>query len=270
MTAIEQTVYDFRRFDLLASGDSMIHRLDGRAKVLVTLVFSLTVVSFDRYTFSALLPFLLFPVVITVAAALPTGFMLRKTLLVALLALAIGIGNPLFDREIRIWVGEIGISGGWLSSASLLFRSFLTISAALLLIATTRFTTICTSLERLGLPAVLVRQFQLMYRYLFVLADETIRVLRARELRSSGRAGGGLRAFSSLVGHLLLRSWERSERLHLAMLCRGGYGSVVPRRPDRFDRASWLYLLGWLSCFVLFRLYDLPQAVGGGILLLYR
>ena len=63
MASIHGAVLDLKRLDLLANGHSAIHRLDARAKVLVTLVFIICVVSCGRYELAALFPFFIFPAV---------------------------------------------------------------------------------------------------------------------------------------------------------------------------------------------------------------
>lgn len=265
---IDNSIMDFRQLDLLAGGDSVIHRLDPRTKVLVTLAFIIAVVSFDRYALGALLPFVLFPVATMAIANLPVGFFAAKVMLVSLVAVAIGIFNPLLDSQVLVRTGNVGISAGWVSFGSIILRSALTITAALLLTATTGFSAICQALGRLGMPEVFVRQLQFMYRYLFVLTEEAQRMARARELRSFGKGGQGIRALSSMVGHLLLRTWERAERIHIAMRCRGFNGRMAASCSTGFGLVDLLFLLGWITLFTLLRLYDLPRLIGDTIMTL--
>lgn len=262
MSVIEGSMLDFRRLDLLAMEDSVIHRLDPRSKVLATVAFILFVISFDRYTFSALLPFAIFPLVLMAVANLPVRFIAGKVLTVSLFALAIGIFNPLLDRQIIVQIGGTGISGGWISFGSIILRSALTVSAALILTATTGLAALCQALERLGLPTLFVRQLTFMYRYLFVLAEESQRMSNARELRSCRGKGMGIRPYTSMVGHLLLRTWERAERIHLAMLCRGYDRNMVRRHNAGLGWWDLSFLLGWIALFVLLRSYDVPRLLG--------
>jgi cobalt/nickel transport system permease protein len=105
-----------------------------------------------------------------------------------------------------------------------------------------------------------------MYRYLFVLSEEALRMVRARELRSCRNRGMGIGPLSSMVGHLLLRTWERAERIHMAMLCRGFSGETVQRPAAAFGRGDLFFLLGWGTLFLLFRLYDIPRLAGDVII----
>jgi len=263
MLAIDGGFLDFRRLDLLAMGESSLHRLDPRAKVLTTLVFILCVVSFDRYAVSALLPFLVFPTIMLTVGNLPVGYILRKILVVVPFALLVGLFNPLFDRQVVWQLGTLELAGGWVSCLSILMRAVLAASAAITLVAVTGFPALCGALEKLGMPQVFAVQLQFLYRYIFILTDEGARTARARQLRDFGRRPG-LRQFGSLAGHLLLRTWERAERIHAAMLARGFTGVVrTARRNRRFGRAELFFMTGWCGLFILLRLFNAPQLLGG-------
>jgi cobalt/nickel transport system permease protein len=262
MAKIDTHFFDFGYLDKLSYQQSPIHQLDPRAKLVTTLVFITTVVSFGKYEISALLPYLLFPVVMCALGDIPPGYLLKKILLVSPFALLIGIFNPLMDRAILINLGGWDITGGWVSFLSILLRFLLTVGAALILIAVTGFNAVCMGLEKLGTPRVFVVQLMFLYRYIFVLVDEASRMIRARSLRSFGRNGAGLRIFGNLVGHLLLRTMDRAQRVHLAMRCRGFDGKIYILKPLKIGPKEIFFVLGWSALFVSMRLYNLPQVVG--------
>ncbi len=262
MISINAAVVDLKRLDLLADSDSPIHTLDARAKVLITFVFIVSVVSFGKYELARLLPFLIFPAVMITLSGLPPMYMARKTALISPFVLMVGLFNPVFDRAVLFHIGQTGISGGWISLVSLLIRSLLTVGAAFILVGTTGFTAVCQALERLGIPRLFAVQLLFLHRYLFVLADETGRASRARELRSCGRKGLGVSSFGSLAGHLLLRTWQRAERIHTAMLSRGFVGEFHAHRQSRFGVSELCFLLGWSSFFVALRTIDITGVLG--------
>jgi len=270
MASIHSAVLDLKRLDLLANGNSTIHRLDARAKVLVTVVFILCVVSYNRYELAALFPFFIFPVVMISLAGLPTAFILRKIILLCPFVLAVGIFNPVFDREILLQLGPLGISGGWISFASILARSVLTVGAAFILVGVTGFTAVCQALERLGMPQVFAVQLLFLYRYIFVLTEESGRASRARELRSCGKKGQGIRSFGSLTGHLLLRTWQRAERIHMAMLARGFTGEFHACRQSRIGAPEIRFVLIWSTLFIFLRLQNASQLLGSLIIVSYK
>lgn len=270
MAKIEASFFDISHFDTLARGDSAIHGLDPRAKVITTLAFIFTVVSFGKYEIAALIPFCLFPVALVALADLPVGYLMKKLLVAAPFAFFIGIFNPLFDQQVLLELGGVSISGGWVSFGSILLRFVLTVFAALVLIATTGFTGVCSALERLGAPRAFALQLLFLYRYLFVLVEEALRMNRARTLRSFKGRGMEMKTFGHLVGQLLLRTIDRAQRIHQAMLCRGFDGEVHQLRPRRFGRPEFLFTLGWCTLFATLRLVPLPHLVGRLIMELIR
>lgn len=262
MARIETALRDLNRIDLLAGGDSSIHRLDPRAKVLVTLVYIITVVSFSRYEISGLIPFAIFPLVMVAVSGLPPEIVTRKLLLVLPFAALVGLFNPLFDREPVLALGSLTVSGGWVSFLSIILRAALTVGAALVLVAVTGFIGVCLALQRFGVPRAFVVQLLFLYRYIFVLGDEGIRMSRARELRSFAGRGMGLKAHGSLLGSLLLRTWDRAERIHMAMLSRGFRGEFHVRRECSFGRRELAFTAGWCLLFMLLRFVNVPHLIG--------
>lgn len=262
MATIHDAVLDIKRLELLAHGDSPLHCLDARAKVLVTILFIILVVSFDRYQVAPLLPFSLFPAVMIARSGIPPLFVAKKTALLCPLILVIGIFNPLFDRTVLIEIGPWAISGGWISLASMLLRTLLTISAALILVGTTGFTAVCQALEKLGMPQVFAVQLLFLYRYLFVLTEEAARTTRARDLRSFGERGAGVAIFGSQIGHLLLRTWQRAERIHMAMLARGFAGAFHAHGMSAFMGRDILFIIGWSVLLLFLRMENGSYLIG--------
>jgi cobalt/nickel transport system permease protein len=258
-------LFDLGRLDRLATQESPIHSLDPRAKLVTTLVFLVCVVSFGKYEVSALLPFFVFPVVLATLGGLPLGYLARRVLTVAPFAFFVGIFNPFLDRQPLFFQGPNAVSGGWVSFASILVRFTLTVGAAFTLIATTSFHGVCLALARLGTPRVMANQLLFLYRYLFVLGDEAVRLVRARALRSFGGRGMGMRIYGHILGHLLLRSLARAQRVHLAMCCRGFDGEIHLSRRLKLGRREAAFTLGWSAVFVALRLYNVPQLVGGAL-----
>lgn len=257
MISISAAVIDLKRLELLADSDSPIHALDARAKVLVTFIFIIAVVSCSRYEITRLLPFFIFPAVMIGRAGLPPLYIARKIAMISPFLLMVGLLNPFFDRAVLYQIGRLDISGGWISLLSLFIRSLLTVGAAFILVGTTGFTAVCQALERLGIPQIFAVQLLFLQRYIFVLADETGRASRARELRSIGRKGLGVASFGSLVGHLLLRTWQRAERIHAAMLARGFVGRFHAHRQSRFGVSEIRFLFGWAILFIALRTLDI-------------
>jgi cobalt/nickel transport system permease protein len=253
---------DFKNLDQLAAGDTIIHLLDPRAKVMVTVFFIITVISFGRYELTALLPFFIFPVVLIALGNLPPYDIAKRVAIVIPFAVMVGIFNPLLDRHLLLHTGTLGISGGWVSFGSLLIRAVLSVAATVTLIGVTGFPAICSALEAMGVPQAFTIQMLFLYRYIFVLTEEGSRASRARDLRSFGPKGRGIKSHGSMLGHLLLRTWQRAERIHAAMLARGFTGKFHNRRCYRFGREETIFILGWSLLFIFMRLENASELIG--------
>jgi cobalt/nickel transport system permease protein len=270
MNNIGKNFRDIRYMDTIASGDTLLHHLDPRAKLITTLLFIVAVVSFNKYTILAFIPFFIYPMVLISAGGLPAGYFLKKVLQVSPFAILVGIFNPIIDREIIYHIGSIGISGGWISFLSILLRFFLTVTAALILIALTGFNTVCQALTRLGVPKPFVLQLLFFYRYIFVLVDEAERMEMARSLRSFNSKARPFGVFISIIGHLLLRSFDRAERIYLAMCCRGFDGNI---RLIKTIKAGWkdlAFVGGWALIFLIFRMNNIPIRLGEIVMEVFR
>ncbi|MGB9639661.1 MAG: cobalt ECF transporter T component CbiQ [Anaerolineales bacterium] len=117
---------------------------------------------------------------------------------------------------------------------SVALKSWISVQAAILLAVSTTFPDILLAMRAVGVPRLLVAVFGLMWRYLFVFADEALRLMRARAARSSkvdGYPSGRSLAWRAniaggMAGSLFLRGFERADRVYLAMVARGYDGEI--------------------------------------------
>lgn len=265
MSRIGAALDDLRSLEALAGRDTAAARLDARAKLITTLAFVVTVVSFDRYTVSALLPLAAYPLLLAALGEVPAAPVLRKLALAAPFAVMVGLFNPLLDRTPLLALGDTTIAAGWVSFASILLRFALTVSAALVLVSCTGMHTLCAALGRLGVPRVFTAQLLFLFRYAFVLGAEAAQMTTARTLRAGGRPAT-LASYGPLAGHLLLRAFERAQRVHLAMTARGFDGELRSLREPRWTAHDTRFVLGWCAFFALARWIDLPQWLGAALL----
>jgi len=247
--------------DDLGRLDTPLHRLDARVKVLATLAFIAVVVSRDRYAVSALVPLALYPIALIAVGRLPVRALARKALAAAPFAILVGAFNPWFDRRPMAVIGPWTLSAGWISFISILLRFGLTVTAALALVAGTGMHRLCAALTQLGMPRAFVTQLLLLYRYLFVIAEQAGRTHRAARLRAGGRAPR-LRAFGSMIAMLLLRSLDRADRVYRAMRARGFDGRIRSPRPLRLRPCDVGFLGGCLAFFAAARIWNLAEMAG--------
>jgi cobalt/nickel transport system permease protein len=248
--------------DRLSYQNTVIHRLDPRGKVITTMLFVITVISYPKYEVMSLIPFFIFPVLLLSLSDTPFLLIMKKVLFVSPFALFIGIFNPFFDAGTVVLWRNIHISAGWISLLSIMMKFTLTISAALLLIATTSFPGICTALQRLAVPALFTSQLLFLYRYIFVLMEEAMRMARARDLRTFGAHGTGIKVFVRLIGLLFIRTVERAERIYQAMLSRCFTGDVLSAKQYRFRLSDAAFVSMTIIFLVGLRIFNVTEMIG--------
>jgi cobalt/nickel transport system permease protein len=232
-------------FDAYRAEDSFWHRLDSRVKLVLTLAFVLCVSLTPMGAWPVYVLLLAVVLSASILAELGPAFVLRRAwvaLPFALAALPLLVtvqGTPLLTIRVGPWLLAVSVAG-LERFVSIALKSWLSVQMAILLTASTPLPDLLVALRALRLPKLLVAILGLMWRYLAVLGDEAMRMIRAREARSGSRnerSGGTLgwraRVTGAMAGTLFLRGYERSERIYDAMLARGYDGTIrsFPLRP---------------------------------------
>jgi len=261
-------LYNLRLLDELAAKKTCIHNVHPLAKLLTTLIYLGVVVSFGKYEISNMLPYVFYPVLVFTFAELPLAPIFKRLLFVLPLIIGIGILNPIFDHH-SVLLGGIVFSRGWITFFVLFIKCVLTVTAGLLLVATTGMNKLGVALRMLKVPKIFVLQLLLTYRYISVLMEEVARMLRAYALRAPGQKGIRRNVWGSFAGQLILRTFDRAQRVYEAMSLRGFAGEYHTGEAAGIRFADFAYLAGWSLFFVLARVFNLPALIGslftGGI-----
>ncbi|MFN2113021.1 MAG: cobalt ECF transporter T component CbiQ [Anaerolineales bacterium] len=253
--------------DQYHSSESRIHILDPRVKVLAAVGLILSNAVLPDGSWLAFASTWLVLLVVNELADLGLGFTLKRSLialpfaLVAVSAIFAPIGNPLGVWDLG-FIKLVPTDAGLIRFLSIMLRSWLSVQAAILLVATTQFPDLIHALEHLRLPKTLTTIIAFLFRYLFVLTNEVFRVIRARDSRSAGLPGaktGGklswrIKTTGSMAGQLFTRSYERSDRIYQAMVARGYTGHIRTMNPHQMDRTDWLSLLYSAAVIVVIQL----------------
>jgi cobalt/nickel transport system permease protein len=247
--------------DDLARLDSAWHRIHPAAHLTLTLVLIALVSSVGRYDGIRLVPFLLYPVIIFAASPLPVRPVLARASLALPFVLGFGLAGLLTDRAPVLAYGII-LPGGWISLATLILKTGLTVLAALLLVALTGIVKLSYALRLLRVPRLLVLQILLTYRYIAVLLEETMWTTQAYKLRAGGRPGIRLKDWGNVGGSLLLGTYDRARHVYWAMTLAGFNGDIHPGQTRRLAGRDYFYLAIWSLYFVLCRIGDIPGWLG--------
>jgi cobalt/nickel transport system permease protein len=225
--------------DQYHKGTSPVHRLDARVKLVLTIVYILVASLLSVGAWPAYALLFAFAVTATLASGLELPLVLRRSLVV--LPFALAAVTVIFTTE-----GAVAFTvslGSWQLRAtepglvrffSILLKSWLSVQMAVILAATTPFPDLMAAMRSLHFPRILVAIISFMWRYIFVLVDEAMRLSRARDARSAVRpghkAGGSIpwraKVVGGMAGNLFLRSYARSERIYQAMTARGYQGEL--------------------------------------------
>ena len=96
----------------------------------------------------------------------------------------------------------------------------------------------------------------------FVIGEEGLRMVRSVEMRSSGSRSLGLRTYGTLIGHLLLRSIDRAQRIYRAMISRGFDGEVRVLQASAPGWKDAAFVAGWSAFFIAARIWNLSEIAG--------
>jgi cobalt/nickel transport system permease protein len=253
----------FDAFDRYHETQSFVHQLDPRVKVVVTIAFIFSNALLPDAAWIAFGLSWFFLLSANILSNLGATFTLKRSFvalpfaLVAITVLFSIPGDPIFSFQLLRWNVTI-TDAGLLRFISIVFRSWLSVQMAILLVATARFPDIVHALEHLRVPSILTTIIAFLYRYMFVLVDEAYRLLRAREARSasitgmkSGRSiAWRARITGNMAGQLFLRSYERSDRVYNAMLARGYTGHLQTMNPHILRSTDYL-VTGFAILFFL-------------------
>lgn len=206
-------------------GHSPVHRAPAHLKVLALLVFVLVVVATPKDWYPAYAGYLLVLVGVVAVSTVPPSYLLKRMVVevpfVFFAVLMPFIATGPRTEVLGLTVSEAGLMSAW----ALLAKGTLGVLASLTLAATTEPHHLLGGLERLRLPHQLVQIMGFMVRYLDVVTDEMRRMRIARESRGfTARNPRHWPVVARSAGALFIRSYERGERVHLAMVARGYTG----------------------------------------------
>lgn len=207
-------------------GHSRVHRAPAHRKLVVLLVFVLLVVATPRDWFWAHAGYAALVVTVILAARVPLGYIARRMVVevpfVVFAVLMPFVATGPRTEVLGLSLSEPGLMAAW----ALLAKGTIGVMSSLTLAATTEPADVLDGLRRLRMPELIVQIMAFMIRYLDVVTADLGRMVVA--MRSRGvdpRSPRHWPALARTLGALFIRSYERGERVHLAMLSRGYEGA---------------------------------------------
>jgi len=245
---------------------SLIHQLDPRVKLVLALAFIFTTALTPLGVWAVYVLLFFIALSVEVLSDLGIPYVWRRAALalpfvLAALPILFTIDGPaLFSITLFNWTLTV-TQPGLERFISIAIKSWISVQMAIVLAASTSFPDLMSAMRAIKIPRLLVAIFGLMWRYLFVLADEALRLLRARaarsgqsehaELKTGGSIAWRARVAGGMAGSLFLRGFERSDRIYMAMISRGYDGEVRHLPLPALRPAHWMIVGVGLGLLVL-------------------
>lgn len=231
--------------------DSYIHSLDPRIKLVSTLMFILFVIFTKPTSFLSFALYALFIFILILLSKISFGFVFRQSLVIIPFVLMVAAFIPFFKEgqvaggysfgTLHLTVTYDGLMIFW----NVLIKAYLSILCMIVLVASTKFSNLLKAFENMKCPRLITMIISFMYRYIYVLADELMRMKRAKDSRSSSGAKKlyHLKTLANMIGVLFIRAYERGERVYLAMCARGFNGKIRTLKDFKLKKADFCFLL---------------------------
>jgi cobalt/nickel transport system permease protein len=225
-------------------GHSRLHALPAECKIAAQLAFVFIVVATPREAIWAFAAYAAIVAILVAVAELPIGFVVRRLAIEAPF-IAFAVLLPFLAAGERIEVLGISVSreglwGAW----NIVAKATLGVAASVVVASTTTMPELLQGFERLRVPRIFTSIASFMIRYLDVIADEMRRMRVARLSRGHDpRWLWQARAIGASAGALFIRSYERGERVYLAMTARGYAGRMPDVDGIATSRSEWLLAL---------------------------
>jgi len=209
-----------------AWGNTTVHKLDPRYRIFFVFLYSVLIAVSGRFSMLIIAMAISFAMII--CAKLELKIVFKRLLIINGFNLFMWVILPVtVEGRSILSVGLLDISmEGVVLSGQITLKSNAIMMAFLALATTMTTATLGHALTRLRVPGALVHLLLMTYRYLFVLEQEYLRLLRSAKIRGF-QPGSNLhtyRTYAHIVGMLFVKASNRAERVHHAMLCRGFSG----------------------------------------------
>lgn len=252
---------DLFLIDRYSNLESPVHKLNPVVSLVSFLTFVIVVVLVPVGSFVPLFVALISLSSTAFVSKVPLRFILRRSLVIVPFAIAVGALSLLWkgaesmiqhsasdpiafhSPEVRMFLNTV-------------LKSFVCVLGMILLVTTAGSANLLGAMRRIGVPATLTVGTCFLFRYVSVVADEFFRMKRSRESRRAGKLPwvAELRSIGTLIGVLFIRSYERAERVYVAMCSRGFDGAMVApiqSGTSKTDILFPLFLLGPLLLSLL-------------------
>lgn len=246
--------HDF--IDKYSSLDTVLHRVDPRVKLLLSLCFLVLITA--TYNIKVFAFYLVVVAVLLVMSKVPFHFFFKKLVVVTPLAVLMAFFIFLsYLMETNVEFSMDALTGYYpvlYTIALLVSKIYLSILVLTLLVSCTSFNALLWSLRKYKLPVIVTTLSKLVYTYVFVFIDELHRTLRAYKSRTPVLRISRVTVYGNIAAGIFLRSMDRSDLIYKAMISRGFTGDFPEGNTNRLKRIDIVAVLLFLLILTAARL----------------
>lgn len=220
MNKLSGTIRELHQLHNLAERDQWVNRINPLVKLLLTIFYIAGIMHLGKYCLKEAILGGILPLMFLVLADIPLIRAVYRVRWIVIMFFFMGMGNMLFE-------------GTLITFMVLVLKGAFCALAGYCLVASTTIEKICYAMRLLRIPAIIVTQIQLMYRYISLLLGEAWKLEQAYALRAPGQKGVHFKVWGSLLGQLLLRSIDRAKHVYESMLLRGYCGEFKYEKKEK-------------------------------------
>ena len=253
--------------DKYSTLESPIHKLNPKAKIIALFLLLLISVSTKPTSYFAFAIYSAMIFLLIYLSNVPFKYVLKRSLIVIPFVVMVAIFIPFIKHDTVGGGISLGISGGatgrfsnsysgFIIFFNVLVKSYIGVLTVILLSSTTSFNKLLRGFEDLKAPKFFIMLASFTYRYLFILADEIIKMKRARDSRCfGGKWLWHAKTVGHMIGTLFLRSYERAERIYIAMVSRGYEGEFNRVKSQAFKRRDFVFVTSVVLVLISVRIF---------------
>ena len=210
--------------------NSLIHKVNPLVKLILTLFYIFTLLSVNKLNLNIYLYFFMYIFILMLLSKISIFDYLKRVIMILPFFVFVFFFVTVYTKGESFiqfhFIFKFNISyAGLFKFANLLIRSCLSLFALLVLSFTTKFNFLINSLEKLHTPKIFITIINTMYRYIFVIKDESKKLIIAKNVKEFNiNRFFKFKILSNIIGILFIKTYDKSERIYNAMLVRG-YGN---------------------------------------------
>ncbi len=207
-------------FEELAESNFPLNRVSPVVKIIIAAIFIVLTISVKKYDIFHALLLTSFTCFLVAIAPVKVTSILKMLLYLSPFVLMLVIFNPVYDKSV-IRIAGYQVYGGYVSAFTTVLKFINTATVSVLIVSSTKFIHIASSLRFLRMPKFLIIQFMVMYRFIFIFLYDIIQSIQAINSRGLQSTTFSWHNMKAIVSAFFVKSVLRGEEVYNAMLSRG-------------------------------------------------